>query len=176
MLTTGQTHEKPHLADRRRGGVAIRDLFSGVLACAYPDGFEPAKAGNICLIEWITFGIEPLPIAFAAGDQLSMIRHSVRIHPASPMARLRDFVNAIHVILIGDSAIWGWTASALAILTGGGGFRFGAGGAHEGGGGADVVFHNDARINPPLGFARTISRGGKISSLNAKCGAIEPKR
>ncbi len=166
MLTTVQTYEKPHRADKRGGGVAIRDLFSGVLAGADADRFKAAKAGNVGLIERVSFGIEPLAIAFAAGDQLSMIRHGVRVHPAGPMARLRDFVNAIHVILIGDSAIWGWAASALAILTGGGGFRFGAGGAHEGGGGADVVFHNDASINPPLGFAITIPRGGKISSLN----------
>lgn len=45
------------------------------------------------------------------------------------------------------------TPALLPVLTGGGGFSFGLGGTHEGGGGGDVVFHNDARINPTLGFA-----------------------
>jgi len=46
-------------------------------------------------------------------------------------------------------------ASALgSVLTGGGGFGFGLGGSHEGGGGGDVVFHNDARLIPTLGYVK----------------------
>ena len=44
-------------------------------------------------------------------------------------------------------------AAALgSVRTGGGGLGLGLGGTHEGGGGADVVFHNDVRLIPTLGY------------------------
>lgn len=42
--------------------------------------------------------------------------------------------------------------------TGGSGFCFGAGGTHDGGGGADVVFHNDAKLIQSLGFVNRKNR------------------
>ena len=42
MLTTGQTHKKPHRADSRRGGVAIRVLFR--VFFAHGEGATPRPA------------------------------------------------------------------------------------------------------------------------------------
>ena len=52
MLTTGHTHEKPHRADRRWGGVAIRDLFSRGLGLCHSPRNDLSGVVNVPVIHF----------------------------------------------------------------------------------------------------------------------------
>lgn len=173
MLTTGQTHEKPHRADSRRGGVAVRRLVLGglfaVFAGVVEDGLanlwiiDRADAATAILIEAVVGQGGPQNILVGGAESaLNMETASVAVTDRGIALRRGEcLVNG------GDESALatrqGERATSLrAVLTGGGGFGFGAGGTHEGGGCADVVFHNDARLIPSLGYVKRESEESEI--------------
>ena len=141
MRTTGQTHEKPHRADSRRGGVAIRDLFS--VLCSVGDDL----------------------LALVIGERGKQTVGRIRCaNPALIMAVPdRDAAVTVECGIVSSLLR---AATLRAVRTGCGGLGFGLGGTHEGGGFGSDVLHDEKTLAHPLGFARKNRTKGELFSEN----------
>ena len=150
MLTTGQTYEKPHRADRRRGGVAIRDLFS--VLCGVGDDLFALVIGERGkqTVGRIRGANPTLIVAVPNGDGTVLVEGGI----------VSSFFRA---------------ATLRAVRTGSGGLGFGLGGTHEGGGFGSDVLHDEKTLPHPLGFARKNRTGDELFSENERGLASAPQ-